>query len=77
MTYAACQMMCIRQEFVVYNCTLIVTISVQYGYLTRSDIEGAEYAADGIIYLSYASMVLLCAFYLVICPYVCMGIVAY
>ena len=46
LTYAGCQMMHIRQQSGVLNCTSIVTMSVQCGYLTRSNHKGAEYATD-------------------------------
>ena len=35
-TYAGCQMVFTRQESVLSNCTLIVAMSVQCGYFTRS-----------------------------------------
>ena len=51
-------MMHIRQQSGVLNCTSIVTMSVQCGYLTRSNHKGAEYASDiFLIYLAHASLV--------------------
>ena len=48
-------MMNIRQQSEVLNCTSIVTMSVQCGYLTRSNHKGAEYL---LIYLAHDSLVL-------------------
>ena len=67
LTYAGCQIVVIWQESGVSNCTLIVTMSVQCGYLTRSlFVKVLTVLQNGI--LLFCSCILLICMCFSTCP---------